>query len=74
MARPLRIQYPGACYHVTSRGNERKAVFSDARDRDDLLQRLSGLAEAGALRVYAWALLPNHFHRARTAARRRAKC
>ena len=33
MARPLRITYPGAFYHVTSRGNERKAVFKSKRDR-----------------------------------------
>jgi len=33
VARPLRIQYPGAFYHVTSRGNERKAIFRNDRDR-----------------------------------------
>jgi len=33
MVRPLRITYPGAFYHVTSRGNERKAVFKSNRDR-----------------------------------------
>jgi putative transposase len=36
MARPLRIQFPGACYHVTARGNERKAIF-----RDDYFQDLN---------------------------------
>jgi len=34
MARPLRIEYPGAFYHVTSRGNERKTVFQTNRDRE----------------------------------------
>ena len=34
MARPLRINYPGAFYHVTSRGNERKDVFKSKRDRE----------------------------------------
>ena len=32
MGRPLRIEYPGAFYHVTSRGNERKAIYKAARD------------------------------------------
>jgi hypothetical protein len=43
MARPLRIEYPGAYYHVTSRGNERKAIFRDDRDRGDI----RGRKEAG---------------------------
>ena len=34
MARPMRINYPGAFYHVTSRGNERKNVFKSKRDRE----------------------------------------
>ena len=34
MGRPLRIESPGAFYHVTSRGNERKAIFESVRDRD----------------------------------------
>ena len=37
MARPLRIQYPGAVYHVTCRGNERKALFQDDVDRHRFL-------------------------------------
>ncbi len=40
MARPLRINYPGAFYHVTSRGNERKAVFKSKRDREKFLEYL----------------------------------
>jgi putative transposase len=37
MARPLRIEYPGAFYHVTSRGNERKATFRSRKDRERFL-------------------------------------
>lgn len=37
MARPLRIEYPGALYHVTSRGNERKDGFTSQRDREKFL-------------------------------------
>ena len=40
MSRPLRIQYPGAFYHVTSRGNERKLVFQNSRDREKYLSYL----------------------------------
>jgi hypothetical protein len=42
MARPLRIQYAEAFYHVTSRGNERKAVFLTDRDREKFLSYLGG--------------------------------
>jgi len=38
MARPLRIEFPGAFYHVTSRGNEGKAVFKSKRDREGKLE------------------------------------
>ena len=40
MARPLRINYPGAFYHVTSRGNERKNVFKSKRDREKFFEYL----------------------------------
>ncbi len=41
MARPLRITYPGAFYHVTFRGNERKAIFKSKRDREKILEYFS---------------------------------
>ncbi len=62
MPRQARLDAPGVLHHVMARGIERGILFRDDRDRDDWLQRLAGLAEAGAWRVYAWALLPNHFH------------
>jgi hypothetical protein len=37
MARPLRIEYPGAVYHITSRGNEKKPVYKDDQDRENFL-------------------------------------
>jgi len=46
MARPLRIKYPGAYYHVISRGNERKAIFRDGSDRRKFLELL-GQGSAG---------------------------
>ena len=45
MARPLRIEFPGAIYHVTSRGNERKAVFKTQRDREKFLSYLESATE-----------------------------
>jgi REP element-mobilizing transposase RayT len=45
-----------------ARGLERWAIFRDDRDRRDFVERLGRLATAGALSVYAWALLPNHLH------------
>ena len=41
MARALRVQYPGTLYHVTNRGNERKAIFKDDVDRREFLKILS---------------------------------
>jgi len=40
MARPLRIQYPYAVYHITSRGNERKKIYLDDSDRKKFLEIL----------------------------------
>jgi REP element-mobilizing transposase RayT len=45
-----------------ARGLDRQLIFRDDRDRDDFVARLRKLAETGAIRVYAWTLLPNHFH------------
>ena len=45
MARPLRIEYPGAVYHVTSRGNARKNIFKNDADRNDFLATLGRVVE-----------------------------
>jgi REP element-mobilizing transposase RayT len=45
MARPLRIEFPGAIYHVTSRGNARRKVFLDDADREDFLATLAWVVE-----------------------------
>ena len=49
MARPLRILYPGAFYHVTARGNERKEIFKSQRDREKFLEYL----ESASIRYQA---------------------
>jgi len=55
MARPLRIEYDGAHYHVTSRGNERKAVFRDDTDREKFLELTGRESFLSSLLVF-------HFH------------
>lgn len=62
MARPLRIQVPGGHYYVTNRGNERKPVFRDDRDRLHFLQLLAELPERWGVRVHGWVLMNNHYH------------
>lgn len=62
MPRGPRLDAPGVLHHVMARGLDRQSIFRDDRDRDDFVRRLATLAQAGALVVYAWALLPNHFH------------
>jgi REP element-mobilizing transposase RayT len=62
MARALRIEYPGAFYHVTSRGNERREIFLDAREREQFLICLeSASLRYGAL-IHVYCLMSNHYH------------
>jgi len=62
MARPLRIEYRGAYYHVTSRGNERKAIFRDEPDREKFTELLGRAAEDFRLRDHGYVLMANHYH------------
>ncbi len=62
MARPLRVEFPGALYHVTARGNERRAVFRDDEDRRMLLATLAQACEDFGLRIHGYCLMPNHYH------------
>ena len=62
MPRGSRLDAPGVLHHVMARGIERRAIFRDDHDRDDFVDRLAHLAKEGALTVYGWALIPNHFH------------
>jgi len=62
MARPLRIQYPGAFYHVTSRGNERKAIFKSNRDRTKFLSYLESASERYDAVIHVYCLMDNHYH------------
>ena len=62
MPRQPRLDAPGALHHVMGRGIERTRIFRNDRDREDFLNRLADLCTAGDLIVYAWSLMPNHFH------------
>ena len=60
--RLARLDAPGVLHHVMGRGIERSDIFFNNKDRDDFLNRLSKLVEEDAFEVYAWVLMPNHFH------------
>ena len=62
MARPLRIEFPGALYHVTSRGNARQRVFRDDEDRKTFLATLAWVVERFRWRCHAYCLMDNHKH------------
>jgi putative transposase len=62
MARPPRVEFPGALYHVIVRGNERKPVFRDDADRELYLRRLGHYRERFEFRLIAYCLMTNHVH------------
>ena len=62
MTRPLRIEYPGAIYHVTSRGNARRKIFLDDEDREAFLSTLAWVVERFGWICHAYCLMGNHFH------------
>jgi REP element-mobilizing transposase RayT len=62
MARPLRIQYPNAVYHVTCRGNERQDIFQDDEDRKRFLQILIQAINIYSIKLYSYVFMSNHFH------------
>jgi len=62
MSRPLRIEYPGAIYHLTSRGNAHQDIFVDDVDRQMFLAALASVAERFGWRVHAYCLMGNHYH------------
>ena len=62
MARPPRIEYPGALYHVTARGVQQADIFLDDDDRRALLKLLARALEEGEARAFAYCLMSNHYH------------
>src|SRR5205807_10314160 len=62
MPRQLRIQYPGAMYHVMSRGDRREDIFLDDVDRQDFLKTLAEACQKTSWQTHAYCLMRNHFH------------
>jgi putative transposase len=62
MARPLRIEYEGAIYHVTARGNNRRVIFKQDSDRGRFLQTLADSVRRFDVRLYLFCLMGNHVH------------
>jgi putative transposase len=62
MARPLRIQYRGAVYHVMNRGGSRQRVFLDKQDYETFLKTIREVHDRWAVEVLAYCLMGNHYH------------
>src|SRR2546425_8376116 len=62
MPRKLRVEYPGAVYHVMSRGDRRENIFLDDVDRQDFLKTLAEACQKTGWQVHAYCLMRNHYH------------
>ena len=62
MARKLRIQYPGAIYHVMNRGDHQEVIFCDDDDRKLWMATLAEGCEKTAFQIHSFCLMSNHFH------------
>jgi REP element-mobilizing transposase RayT len=62
MPRQLRLQYPGAMYHLMSRGDRREKIFLDDVDRHDFIKTLAEACQKTGWQVHAYCLMPNHYH------------
>ena len=61
MARPLRIEYPDAWYHLMNRGRRGEAIFSDDQDFIMFTELLKETSEMWKIRIAAYCLMPNHY-------------
>ena len=62
MARSVRVEFPGAFYHVMARGNRREPIFLDKEDGKQFVKALGEVCAMTGWRVHAWVLLSNHYH------------
>lgn len=62
MGRPLRIEFPGAYYHVTARGNEQRDIYKSQADRERFCSYLASASERYGAVVHVWCLMSNHYH------------
>jgi len=62
MARPLRLAFENACYHITSRGNRRENIFYTDKDKSIFLEKLNETFNKHSIVCYAYCLMSNHYH------------
>jgi len=62
MARPLRIEYPGAYYHVMNRGQSRRNIFVEDKGRQSFLDLLADITRLWKVEIHAYCLMDNHYH------------
>jgi REP-associated tyrosine transposase len=62
MTRPLRVEFAGALYHITSRGNDRQTIYKDDDDRDRFLRYLAKTCDRYHWLCHAYCLMSNHYH------------
>jgi putative transposase len=62
MSRPLRLEFAGALYYITSRGNGRKAIYLEENDFELFLELLNDVCEQYNLVIHAYCLMDNHYH------------
>ena len=62
MVRPLRIEDPGAFYHITGHGNEQKNIFRDERDRERFFAYLETAVVRYKAVIHVYCLMDNHYH------------
>lgn len=62
MARPLRLEFPGAVYHLTARGNARQSIYRDEADQQRFLELLGAVCDRFNWRAHVYCLMGNHYH------------
>jgi putative transposase len=62
MSRPLRIEFPDAVYHLTSRGDRLELIYTDEADRQQFLEVLALACQRYGVQVLAYCLMGNHYH------------
>ena len=62
MTRPLRIEYPGAFYHIMNRGQSGRKIFLEDQGRQSFLDLLADIARLWKVEIFAYCLMDNHYH------------